>query len=158
MDKERFLKELRYQLRYLNKETIEEELKNYENLQSYDLKPEEIANTIYQKRGLNIKVTKKTSFLDSVSIIINEIRHKDKKVILDIVLFFVYVFILIILIKIPFIYIRDTISTIFSVLITNDVLYTIWNLTFELLYALTAILIFIRLIKNKAQTYENAGI
>ena len=100
MDKERFLKELRYQLRYLNKETIEEELKNYENLQSYDLKPEEIANTIYQKRGLNIKVTKKTSFLDSVSIIINEIRHKDKKVILDIVLFFVYVFILIILIKI----------------------------------------------------------
>ena len=67
-------------------------------------------------------------------------------------------FILIILIKIPFIYIRDTISTIFSVLVTNDLLYTIWNLSFELLYALTAILIFIKMIKNKARDYENAGI
>ena len=65
---------------------------------------------------------------------------------------------LIILIKIPFIYIRDTISSIFSVLVSNDILYTIWSLTFELLYAITAILIFIRLIKNKAKDYENAGI
>ena len=29
MDKEKFLKDLKYQLRYLNKETIDEELKNY---------------------------------------------------------------------------------------------------------------------------------
>lgn len=158
MNKEKFLKELNYQLRYLNKETKEEELQNYENLQDYNLKPEEIANSIYQKRGLNIKVTKKTSFLDSVSVIINAARKKEKKIILDIILFFIYVFILIILIKIPFIYIRDTISTIFSVLINNDLLYTIWNLAFELLYALTAILIFIKFIKNKAKDYENAGI
>ena len=158
MNKEKFLKELNYQLRYLNKETKEEELQNYENLQDYNLKPEEIANSIYKKRGLNIKVTKKTSFLDSVSVIINAARKKEKKRILDIILFFIYVFILIILIKIPFIYIRDTISSIFSVLINNDLLYTIWNLAFELLYALTAILIFIKFIKNKAKDYENAGI
>ena len=158
MNKEKFLKELNYQLRYLNKETKEEELQNYENLQDYNLKPEEIANSIYKKRGLNIKVTKKTSFLDSVSVIINAARKKKKKRILDIILFFIYVFILIILIKIPFIYIRDTISSIFSVLINNDLLYTIWNLAFELLYALTAILIFIKFIKNKAKDYENAGI
>ena len=36
MDKEKFLKELKYQLRYLNKETIDEELKNYENLPDYN--------------------------------------------------------------------------------------------------------------------------
>ena len=29
MDKEKFLKELKYQLRYLNKETIEEEITKY---------------------------------------------------------------------------------------------------------------------------------
>ena len=158
MDKEKFLKELKYQLRYLNKETKQEELKKYENLEEYNLKPEEEANKIYQNRGLNIKVTKKTSFLDSVSTIINAIKSKNKKFRTDILLFFIYMFILIILIKIPFIYIRDTISTIFSVLVTNDLLYTIWNLSFELLYALTAILIFIKMIKNKARDYENAGI
>lgn len=158
MDKEKFLKELKYQLRYLNKETIEEEIKNYENLSDYNIKPEEEANKIYLKRGLNVKVTKKTSLFDAVSIIIDAIKCKDKKIITDLILFFVYIFILIILIKIPFIYIRDTISSIFSVLVSNDILYTIWSLTFELLYAITAILIFIRLIKNKAKDYENAGI
>ena len=158
MDKEKFLKELKYQLRYLNKETIEEEIKNYENLSDYNLKPEEEANKIYQKRGLIVKVTKKTSLFDAVSIIIDAIKCKDKKIITDLILFFVYIFILIILIKIPFIYIRDTISSIFSVLVSNDILYTIWSLTFELLYAITAILIFIRLIKNKSKDYENAGI
>ncbi len=158
MDKEKFLKELKYQLRYLNNKAKEEELKNYENLQDYNLKPEEEANKIYQKRGLNIKVTKKTSFLDAVSTIIEIIKTKNKKSVLDIVLFFIYMFILIILIKIPFIYVRDIISTIFGVLITNNILGTIWNLTFELLYALTAILIFIKMIKNKAKDYENTGI
>ena len=158
MDKEKFLKELKYQLRYLNNTTKEEELKNYENLQDYNLKPEEEANKIYQKRGLNIKVTKKTSFLDAVSTIIEIIKTKNKKSVLDIVLFFIYMFILIILIKIPFIYVRDIISTIFGVLITNNILGTIWNLAFELLYALTAILIFIKMIKNKAKDYENTGI
>lgn len=158
MDKEKFLKELKYQLRYLNKETIDEELKNYENLPDYNLKPEDEANKIYQKRGLNVKVTKKTSLFDAISKIIDAIKSKNKKIITDLVLFFVYIFILIILIKIPFIYIRDTISSIFSVLVNNDILYTIWSLTFELLYAITAILIFIHLIKNKAKDYENAGI
>ncbi|HIS87659.1 MAG TPA: hypothetical protein IAB49_06000 [Candidatus Caccenecus avistercoris] len=158
MDKEKFLKELKYQLRYLNKETIDEELKNYENLPDYNLKPEDEANKIYQKRGLNVKVTKKTSLFDAISKIIDAIKSKNKKIITDLVLFFVYIFILIILIKIPFIYIRDTISSIFSVLVNNDILYTIWSLAFELLYAITAILIFIHLIKNKAKDYENAGI
>lgn len=158
MDKEKFLKELKYQLRYLNKETIDEELKNYENLPDYNLKPEDEANKIYQKRGLNVKVTKKTSLFDAISKIIDAIKSKNKKIITDLVLFFAYIFILIILIKIPFIYIRDTISSIFSVLVNNDILYTIWSLAFELLYAITAILIFIHLIKNKAKDYENAGI
>ena len=157
MDKEKFLKELKYQLRYLNKEAQEEEIKNYENLQDYNLKAEDIANEIYKKRGLNLKVRKKTSFLDSVSIIIEEIKSKDKKIVIDLVLFFLYMFVLIILIKIPFIYVRDIISSIFSVIGSNDIIYTIWNLLFELLYAITAILIFIKMIKNKALGYENTG-
>ena len=158
MKKEEFLKELKYQLRYLNKNIQEEELKSYENLENYNLKPEEIANSIYQKRGLNIKVTKKTSLFDSISTIIDALKSKNKKILLDLLFFFLYMFILIILIKIPSIYVRDIISTFFNVLVSNDTLYVIWNLTFELLYAITAILIFIKFIKNKAKDYENAGI
>ena len=158
MKKEEFLKELKYQLRYLNKNNQEEELKSYENLENYNLKPEEIANSIYQKRGLNIKVTKKTSLFDSISTIIDALKSKNKKILLDLLFFFLYMFILIILIKIPFIYVRDIISTFFNILVSNDTLYVIWNLTFELLYAITAILIFIKFIKNKAKDYENAGI
>ena len=154
MDKEKFLKELKYQLRYLNKEAQEEELKNYENLQDYNLKAEDIANEIYKKRGLNLKVRKKTSFLDSVSIIIEEIKSKDKKILIDLLLFFLYMFVLIILIKIPFIYVRDIISSIFTVIINNDTIYVIWNLSFELLYAITAIIIIIHMLKNKAKNYE----
>ena len=145
-------------MRYLNKNIQEEELKSYENLENYNLKPEEIANSIYQKRGLNIKVTKKTSLFDSISTIIDALKSKNKKILLDLLFFFLYMFILIILIKIPFIYVRDIISTFFNVLVSNDTLYVIWNLTFELLYAITAILIFIKFIKNKAKDYENAGI
>ncbi len=155
MDKEKFLKELKYQLRYLNKEAQEEELKKYANLDNYQEKPEEIANNIYAQKGLNIKVSKKTSFLDSLSVLINALKSKDTKIWLNLLLFFLYAFILIILIKIPFIYIRDTISTIFNIFVNNPILYPIWNLLFELLYAITAILIFIRLIKNKAKDYEN---
>lgn len=157
MNKEQFLKELKYQLRYLSKEAQEEELKNYENLEDYNLKTEDIANSIYQKRGLNLKVNKKTSFLDSVSIIIDKLRSKDKKIIIDFLLFFLYMFILIILIKIPFIYVRDIVSSIVNVINSNNVFYTIWNLLFELLYAITAIFIFIKMIKNKAIGYENTG-
>ena len=46
MKKEEFTKELKYQLRYLNKDIQEEELKNYENIENTNLKPEEVANAI----------------------------------------------------------------------------------------------------------------
>ena len=152
MDKDNFLKELKYQLRYLTKEALEEELKNN---QDYNSPPEDIANNIYQKRGLNIKVARKSSFLDSIATIIE--AFKDKKNISNLLGFFLYVFLLIILIKIPFSLIRDMISTIFNVFFSNEIISTIWVLTFELLYAITAILIFIKFIKNKAQEYEKAG-
>ena len=153
MDKDNFLKELKYQLRYLTKEALEEELKNN---QDYNSPPEDIANNIYQKRGLNIKVARKSSFLDSVATIIE--AFKDKKNISNLLGFFLYVFLLIILIKIPFSLIRDMISTIFNVFFSNEIISTIWDLTFELLYAITAILIFIKFIKNKAQEYEKADV
>ena len=38
--------------------------------------------------------------------------------------------------------------------LNNDTIYVIWNLSFELLYAITAIIIIIHMLKNKAKNYE----
>lgn len=154
MTKEEFLKELKKNLRYLSKKEREEEIIYYENIDSYDLDTIEIANEIYKKRNIKITLTKKIKFLTAVNIIINNLQSKDKEKLKKILLFFLYMFILVIVIKIPFIYIRDMISNIFIDTFKKDSAYTILALSLELLYAIVAILIFIRMIKNKALELE----
>ena len=154
MTKEEFLKALRKNLKWLSKQEREEELVYYENRDNYDLDPIIIANEIYQKRGLKISLVKKIKFLDAVNILINALQSKNKEKLKKVLLFFLYMFFLIIIIKIPFIYIRDMISNIFIDTFKNNSIYALWALSLELLYALTAILIFIRMIKNKAIELE----
>lgn len=154
MTKEEFLKALRKNLKWLSKQEREEELVYYENRDNYDLDPIIIANEIYQKRGLKISLVKKIKFLDAVNNLINSLQSKNKEKLKKVLLFFLYMFFLIIIIKIPFIYIRDMISNIFIDTFKNNNTYTLWALSLELLYAITAILIFIRMIKNKAIELE----
>lgn len=155
MTEETFFKELKKHLKYLTIEAMNEELKNYENLPSYnDLDPIEEANKIYKKRGINKTVSNKINFLDSISILIEQFRSKDKKRITNVLLFFVYLFFLLILIKIPFIYVRDMIANIFNNIFINDNIYNIFALIIELLYAITTIIVFIKLIKNKSLEFE----
>lgn len=154
MTKEEFLKALRKNLKWLSKQEREEELVYYENRDNYDLDPIIIANEIYQKRGLEISLVKKIKFLDAVNNLINSLQSKNKEKLKKVLLFFLYMFFLIIIIKIPFIYIRDMISNIFIDTFKNNNTYTLWALSLELLYAITAILIFIRMIKNKAIELE----
>jgi hypothetical protein len=154
MTKEEFLKALRKNLKWLSKQEREEELVYYENRDNYDLDPIIIANEIYKKRGLKILLIKKIKFLDAVNILIKSLQSKNKELLKKVLLFFLYMFFLIIIIKIPFIYIRDMISNIFIDTFKNNSTYALWALSLELLYALTAILIFIRMIKNKAIELE----
>lgn len=155
MTKEQFLKELEHNLKYLTKKVRIEELNNYQNITNYnDLNPIIIANEIYQKRGMKITIYDKIKFLDAVNILISNLQSKDKDKLKNVLLFFLYMFILVILIKIPFIYVRDIISNIFNDIFKNDNIYTIWALSFELIYAITAIIIFIKMIKNKALKLE----
>lgn len=155
MTKEQFLKELEHNLKYLTKKVRIEELNNYQNITNYnDLNPIIIANEIYQKRGMKITIHDKIKFLDAVNILISNLQSKDKDKLKNVLLFFLYMFILVILIKIPFIYVRDIISNIFNDIFKNDNIYTIWALSFELIYAITAIIIFIKMIKNKALKLE----
>ncbi len=155
MDKNTFLKELNKNLKYLNKENKEEELNKYKNLESIEgLDPIAEANKIYQEKGINITINPKTNFFNSISIIIDEMKSKDQKRVSNIVLFFIYLFLILIFLKVPFIYVRDVISNIFGTLFSNDTIYTIWGLTFELLYAITTIIVLIKIINDKANKIE----
>lgn len=156
MNKEEFLKSLSKNLRFLSKDIKEFELSNYENLTDYNLDPIEEANKIYAKKGLNIKITPKGNFFNSVATIIKELESKNKDRIMNIVKFFLYLLFLLIILKIPFIYVRDMISNIFNTLFVDDNIYILWNLAFELLYAITTIIVFIKLINKKAYEIEKS--
>jgi len=80
--------------------------------------------------------------------------EKRKEIIKNLIFFFLYLLFLIIIIKIPFIYIRDMVNNLFNALFTTELSYTIWNVFIEILYAITTILIFIRIIKKKALELE----
>ncbi len=151
MNKEQFLKELKKNLKYLNNKNLKEALSKYDNLDNYSLDPLKEANKIYQEYNINIVIYPKISLFDAISIIIKNIQEKQN--IKNIILFFLYLFFLLIIIKIPFIYVRDIIVNIFGLSFTEQA-YTIWNLSFEILYAIATILILIHLIKKKANTLK----
>lgn len=155
MNEETFINELSKHLKYLNKNILKEELEKYHNLPNYELDPVEEANKIYQNRGINIKVNKRTSFFNSISTLIEVFNSKDSKAIGQLLLFFLYLLFLLIIIKVPFIYVRDMIGSIFNGFFPTENSRIIWNLAIELAYAITTIIIFINLIKKKASELEN---
>ncbi len=153
MSKDQFLQELKKDLKYLDKKTRNEELAKYQNLDNYDIDPAKIANDIYN--AYNIPIKNNYTLFASVNIIINKLQSKDKKIVISVIKFFGYLLLLLILIKIPFIFIRDIFGTFFETNFANSNSFAIWNLSFEILYAITTIIIFINLIKKKAQELDN---
>lgn len=154
MNKEEFIKELNKNLYYLKKKERLEEIKKYENLESYNLDPVETANQIYINKGLTYRITNNIKFTDSIEIIIDSLKKKEK--LKKVLLFFLKILIIIIFLEIPFIYIRDMIVTLFTEVFTNDKNYMILKLIVELLYAITTIYIIIFQFKKKAYELKNA--
>lgn len=154
MTEEIFIKILSDNLKYLKKKVREEELNKYRHLNDYNLNPMEIANSIYESYGLPYRINRRISFKEAVSTIILGMQSKEKGVLKNILFFFFYLIFLIIIVKIPFIYVRDVLSSLFGNIFKNEFLYVLWSLLFEGLYAIATILIIIRLIKNKALEIE----
>lgn len=144
MNKEKFLKQLDLNLKYLSKEKKTEYLTKYQDLDTSNLDPQIEASKIYEELNINYNI----KFIDAMTSLVDKL--KDKTTTLKTLLFFLYLLLVIIFIKIPFIYVRDLTLNLFNNLFTNNVIYTLWNISFELLYAGTTIIILIRLIKNKA--------
>ena len=152
MNNNQFLKELNTNLKYLNKKNKQEELSKYNNIDVSNLDPIEEANKIYQRYNSKVIIYPKITLYNALKTYINS--FKSKKHLKEIILFILYLFLLLIIIKIPFIFIRDITLSYFSLSMNNN-FQVIWNLTFELLYAITTIIIFTKLIKNKAQQLNN---
>lgn len=145
MNNKDFLKELNKKLKKLDKKTRKKEMEAYETLDTSNLDATVEAKKIYQKLGISY-----LTFLEAVNILIEALKSNNKKQLSNLLGFFLYLILLIIFIKVPFIYIRDIIANLFNNLITNST-YTIWSLIIELLYTLTTIYMAIILIKKKAK-------
>lgn len=150
MNKEEFMQKLDQNLRYLKKKEKKEELAKYNSLNSINLDPIIEANKIYEARGLKIRINEELKLFDAISILIDNFKLKNRKKITDLLLFFLYLLLLIILIKMPFIYTRDMISNLFNNLFTTNLSVILWNIFFEIIYAITSIIFIIKQIKKKA--------
>ncbi len=153
MNKEEFLKELNNNLSYLKKDIRESELKKYENLPSYDLDSILEANKIYKEHNINYRITSNIKFIDAFKTVLSTFKDKEKRT--NTILFFLKILLIIIIIKIPFIYIRDMIATMFNNLFINDRNYFIWYLIIEISYALVGIYIIIKQTKKEAYKLKN---
>ncbi len=154
MSKKIFLRKLKRELKYLNRENLKLALREYKDLDNYNLNPVEEAKKIYDR--LRVEIPVKQKFLDSISYIINIFKSKDKNLIQNMIVFFLYLLLVIIIIKVPFIYTRDMVSNIFSSL-QEDGAYVVWNLIIELLYTITSVFVLIYLINDKVKKLKNSS-
>lgn len=148
MTKDEFLKQLKKNLKYLKKKEQQIYLENYQNLENYNLDPAEIANQIYIDNNLPYRITYNIKLRDAILIITDKIKEKNIRK--NIIFFFLKLFLLSIVIEIPFLYVREMISTMFNETFIIEQNYFILKLVIELIYAITTIIMIISLLKKKA--------
>lgn len=150
MIKEEFMSKLEKNLRALPPKERMEELDYYKNQEIFNYDPLEEANKIYEKRSMYKYIKKPIKLLDAATTITNELQKKDKERLKNILLFFLSTLLIVIIIKVPFIYLRDMVSNLFNDMFKNENAYTIWYFIIEIIYAITGINICISKIKQKA--------
>ncbi len=158
--KEENIKKLDKELRYLIKEERVKEINNYDLVLTND-KPDikKIAQEIYLRRGIDYKKLNKGIFnnlMETITEFGTLFKSKKSdvkgKMIRDI---FIMV-LLLVLLKIPFDFVRDIGFDYIDVLTTNNTFYTIWNLAFLVLYTIVFVCTFIVLIRNFNNKYRNS--
>lgn len=168
MNKKEFLTVLKNKLVYLVDTAREKEINNYSNLidnyvnmgQSEEVaieslgSVEDLVMAIYLSHGLDYKklYTGKVSGSGIKGAFKNfylTITGPDKKKAGNAVIYFFYLILLIVLLKVAFIFVRDTGSSIFSEIIKGDLVYKIYVIIFEVLYIISAILLFIKMFTKR---------
>lgn len=112
--------------------------------------PEDLVKAIYLSHGLDYKKLSdgklsgksiKTSFKNFYTIV----SGSDKKKMKNAILYLLYIVLLVALLKIVFIFVRDTGNTLFSDMFGSKTFSRVYDLTFEILYVLVAVLVFIKM-------------
>lgn len=168
MNKREFIIFLEEKLYYLVDNIKNEEIKKYENvIDSYVMMgqseenaiasfgdPSDLVKAIYLSHGLDYKKLfggklsskgLKNSFKNFYSII----TGNDKKKLKNALLSFLYIILLIILLKVVFIFVRDMGNQFFSDIFGNGLASKIYDISFEVLYILVAIIVFFKMFTKK---------
>ena len=168
MNKSAFVKYLTDKLYYLVDKEREKEINSYvsviDNYVSMGQSEEDaiasfgnvddLVTAIYLSHGLDYKkvysgkVSGK-SLISSFKNFFNEITHKERKVAFNAILYFIYIIFLIILLNIVFIFVRDIGLEVFSDITKYPVVEKIYSVTFNVLYAVCAIILFIKLFTKR---------
>lgn len=161
MNRNEFLRSLRKQLSFLEKEDLEREALFFINKIDSAKEPDEeviktfgnmedIVKEVAKKYGLNYKMVKKkeswfkkfyNELVDLSTILKNSNGKKRGKILLDILLLIVITCVL----KIPFIFVRDMGDNfIETILDRNETILAVWGLFIEFVYVAVALSFFIK--------------
>lgn len=157
--KDEKVKKLKEELKYLLDAEIDVEIqKNKAKLEIADVDIKALAREIYNQRGLD--ATKlKSGFLENLTMTITDLtnifKDKDKNIKKKMVIDLILNILLLLLLKIPFDFVRDIGADYISAIANNQVVYNVWSLAFLLIYTLTLICTFIVLIKGFNRKYKN---
>lgn len=168
MNKESFVSLLEDKLFYLVENVRNEEINKYvtvidnyvnmgqseENAIATFGNLDDLVKAIYLSHGLDYKKIYsgkvsgkglKNAFKNFYSLI----SGNDKRKMKNAILYFLYIILLVVLLKIVFIFIRDMGSQMFSDLFSNHTFSKIYDISFEVLYVLVAIIVFFKMFTKK---------
>lgn len=161
MNRNTFLKSLRKNLSFLEKEELEKEVLYYINkIDSSKESDEEIIKSfgsmerivkeVSKKHGLNYKTIGKkenwfktfyNDLVDLSTILKNSDGKKRTKILLDLLLLVVITCVL----KIPFIFVRDLGDRLVEIILNNNItILAVWGFVIEILYVIVALSFFIK--------------
>lgn len=171
MNKEEYLRKLSKELVFLTKDEYAKEIDCYKKYFDADHakkisiektieslgSPKELSKKIYLKRGIDSSKLKRNfinNIINSVTDVVNAFKNKKndkKKMIIDLI----YIFLLIILIKLPFNLVRDIGLSYIKIITPGSIYDVLWSLLFLLIYTITSLCVFIVLIRNFGKKYIN---
>lgn len=114
----------------------------------------DLVTAIYLSHGLDYKkiYTGRMSFTGikgSFKNFFGILSGNDKKGARNAILYFLYIILLVIILKIAFIFVRDIITQVFPDITSNKVVDKVYYLFFEITYVIAAIVLFLKLFTKK---------
>jgi len=167
MNKEEFIKYLDAKLSFLVDEERKKEIDKYSSVIDNYISmgqsevdaigtfgnPDDLVMAIYLSRGLNYKKLfgrniVENSMKSAIKNFGKRVTGEDKKDARNSIIYLVYLVIFVILLKIAFIFVRDMGETLFLNAF-NGISYKVYGIIFEILYIVSAVILFIHLFKKR---------